>query len=31
MTIDQPGKAVAAPLLGSWQAGPHGFRGSDVG
>lgn len=30
MTIDQPGKDVAAALLGGWEAGPHGFRGADV-
>ena len=30
MTIDQPGKLVAASMLGGWEAGPHGFTGSDV-
>ena len=30
MTIDQPGKDIAAALLGGWEAGPHAFTGSDV-
>ncbi|MBK8972330.1 MAG: molybdopterin-dependent oxidoreductase [Hahellaceae bacterium] len=30
MTIDQPGKGVAANLLGRWLAGPQPFKGSDV-
>jgi anaerobic selenocysteine-containing dehydrogenase len=30
MTIDQPGKDVAAALLGGWEAGPHGFLDADV-
>lgn len=30
MSIDQPGKDVAAALLGGWEAGPQGFLGSDV-
>jgi anaerobic selenocysteine-containing dehydrogenase len=29
-TIDQPGKDIAAALLGSWEAGQQTFRGSDV-
>jgi anaerobic selenocysteine-containing dehydrogenase len=29
-TIDQPGKNVAAALLGSWDAGVHPFLGADV-
>lgn len=30
MTIDQPGKDVAAAMVGGWEAGPHGFRDADV-
>ncbi|MGE0384332.1 MAG: molybdopterin-dependent oxidoreductase [Gammaproteobacteria bacterium] len=30
MTIDQPGKDIAAALLGGWEAGPQGFTGADV-
>lgn len=30
MTIDQPGKDVAAAMLGGWQAGPHGWNDADV-
>jgi anaerobic selenocysteine-containing dehydrogenase len=30
MTIDQPGKDVAAAMLGGWQAGPHGWTNADV-
>ncbi|MFC3174915.1 molybdopterin-dependent oxidoreductase [Novosphingobium bradum] len=29
-TIDQPGKDIAAALLGGWEAGPQMFTGSDV-
>ena len=29
-TIDQPGKDVAASLIGGWEAGPHSFGESDV-
>jgi anaerobic selenocysteine-containing dehydrogenase len=29
-TIDQPGKAVAAAMLGTWGAPPHGFDDADV-
>jgi anaerobic selenocysteine-containing dehydrogenase len=29
-TIDQPGKDIAAALLGGWEAGPHVFGESDV-
>lgn len=29
-TIDQPGKAVAAALHGTWGAPPHGFDDADV-
>jgi anaerobic selenocysteine-containing dehydrogenase len=30
MTIDQPGKDIAAAMIGGWEAGPHMFDGSDV-
>lgn len=30
MTIDQPGKDVAASFLGRWMAGPQAFETSDV-
>jgi anaerobic selenocysteine-containing dehydrogenase len=29
-TIDQPGKDIAAALVGGWEAGPHVFGESDV-
>jgi anaerobic selenocysteine-containing dehydrogenase len=29
-TIDQPGKEIAAALLGGWEAGTYGFRDADV-
>jgi anaerobic selenocysteine-containing dehydrogenase len=29
-TIDQPGKDIAAALLGGWEAGPHMFSEADV-
>lgn len=29
-TIDQPGKAIAAALHGTWQAGPHVFDDADT-
>ncbi len=30
MTIDQPGKDIAAALLGGWEAGPQVFANADV-
>ncbi len=30
ITIDQPGKFIAASRTGFWSAGTHGFEGSDV-
>lgn len=30
MTIDQPGKLIAAAMIGGWEAGPQGFTDADV-
>ena len=30
MTIDQPGKDIAAAMVGTWEAGAHPFRDADV-